>query len=96
MTLSDTQTSILRQAAQHPDGLAVPSTHLPPGPRAAIAPALLNAGLVERAEPSDSNAGWKLDGEVIGLTITGAGRKALGGVADELPPAPPVQNPAAG
>ena len=48
MNLSNTQTSILRQAARHPDGLLVPPSHLPPGPRASIARALLNAGLVAR------------------------------------------------
>ena len=49
MTLSDTQSSILQQATQHLDGLAVSPNHLPPGPRASIARALLNAGLVARA-----------------------------------------------
>ena len=84
MTLSDTQTSILRKAAQHPDGLVIPMPKLPPGPRVSIARALLNAGLVARAEVSDSHDSWKLDGEVVWLAITRAGRQAIGGADEEL------------
>ena len=87
MTLSETQSTIVRQAAQHPVGLVVPPTHLPPGPRASIARALLNAGLVARAEPSDSGASWKLDGEVIWLCITDAGRRAIGQPNEDPAPA---------
>ncbi len=79
MTLSDTQTSILQQAAQHPDELVISPAHLPPGPRASIARALLNAGLVGRAEPTDVNAGWKLDGEI----------KAGAAQTASIPEAPP-------
>ena len=49
MTLSDTQSSILQQAPQHPDGLVVPPAYLPLRPGASIARALLNAGLVARS-----------------------------------------------
>ena len=78
MTLSDTQSSILRQALHHPDGFVVPPAHLPPGPRASIARALLNAGFVARAEQADGSGSWKLDGEIIWLSITDAGRQAIG------------------
>ena len=91
MTLSDTQTSILQQAAQHPNGLVVSPIHLPPGPRASIARALTNAGLVTRAEPSDVNASWKLDGEITWLSITDAGRQAMGEAKKALAPASGVE-----
>ena len=84
MTLSDTQSSILRQAARHPDGLVVPPAHLPPGPRASIARALLNAGLVARAAASDVSASFKLDGDIIWLGITDAGREAIGERNEDL------------
>ena len=70
MTLSETQTSVLAQAAQHPVGLVVSPAHLPPGPRASLSRALLNAGLVARVEPLDSNINWKLDGEAISTSTT--------------------------
>ncbi len=78
MTLSDTQIFHSTTSRAAPDGLVVPPAHLPPGPRASIARALLNAGLVARAEPSDGDASWKLDGEVIWLSITDDGRRAIG------------------
>ena len=101
MTLADTQSSILLQAAQHPDGLVVSPAHLPPGPRASLARALLNAELVARREPSDSSANWKLDGGVISLTITAAGREAIGETAgiqanEALPSASGVEGDTAG
>ena len=88
MTLSDTESSILQQAAHRSDWLIVSPTHLPPGPRASIARALLNAGFVARAEPADGSLSWKLDGDVIGLSITDAGRHAIGEVSVEPAPAP--------
>ena len=91
MTLSDTQSSILQRATQHPDGLVVSPAHLPPGPRASIARALLNAGLVARAPTSDGSATWKLDGDVIGLSITDAGRQAIGARNEDPAPASVVE-----
>ncbi len=74
MTLSDTQSSILRQALHHPDELVVSPAHLPPEPLALIARALLNTGLVARAEPSSGS--WKLDGEVrVGRPRASVGRR---------------------
>ncbi len=86
MTLSNTQSSILRQAAA--DGVAIPPARLPPGPRASLARALLTAGLVARAQPADGTAGWKLDGEIIWLAITDEGRQAIAEVNSDLPPLP--------
>ncbi len=83
MTLSDTQSSILQQADQRIDRLVVPPERLPPGPRVSIAHALLNAGLVARTDESDTSAGWKLDGEVIWLSITDAGRQAISEVSED-------------
>ena len=91
MTLSDTQTSILRQAAQRPDGLVVSPAHLPPGPRVSIAQALLNRGLVTRAEMSDGSASWRLNGETIWLSITDTGRAAIPGANEDLAPATGVE-----
>ena len=94
MTLSDTQKSILQQAARHPHGLVEPPAHLPPGPRASVARSLLNAGLVARAELSDIGASWKLDGEVIWLSVTNAGLTAIGvigNVNENLPPTEGVE-----
>ena len=88
MTLSNTQSSILRQAALHPDGLAKPPDRLPPGPRSSIARALLTAGLVARATPSNGGVSWKLDGEVIWLGITDKGRKAVAEIHGDLAPVP--------
>ncbi len=96
MTLSDTQASILCDAAQHQDGLAVPKPKLPPGPRASIARALLNARLVARADHSDTSASWKLDGEVIWLCITDTGREAIGKVKDYPTSAPGMESDTAG
>lgn len=45
MTLSNIQTLILAAAAQQPDGIARPPASLQPAPRAAVAKALLRAGL---------------------------------------------------
>ncbi len=45
---------------------------------------MLNAGFVARADASDDSARWKLDGEVIWLSITDAGREAIGKVNDDL------------
>ncbi len=95
MTLSNTQSSILRQAALHPNGQVVSPAHLPPGPRASIARALLTAGLVTRAEPSDDCASWKLDGEVIWLGITDGGREAVAEVKRDLAPSPQQESAAA-
>ena len=95
MTLSDTQTSILQSAARRPEGLVVSPAHLPPGPRASIARALLNAGLVARAEALDGGTSWKLDGEVIGLSITDTGRQVIGGEKGEnSPPTEAMQSTA--
>ena len=88
MTLSSTQSTILRNAAHHPKGQVVSPVHLPPGPRASIARALLTAGFVARTEPSDGSASWKLDGEIIWLGITNEGRKAVAEVNRDLAPIP--------
>ena len=96
MTLSDTQSSILQQAARQPDGLVVSPAHLPPGPRVSIARALLNAGFVARGQTSDDRASWKLDGEVIWLSITDAGRAAIGDVSGDLAPTSTVEPTTAG
>ena len=90
MTLSDTQRLILTQAAEHPAGLAMPPASLPPAPRAAVAKALLKAGLVARGEQGDEARAllaWKLDGEQVLLVITQAGRQALAPAAAQPPAA---------
>ena len=87
MTLSDTQSLILRKAVGHPNGLIASPANFPPGPRASVARALLNAGLVARAAASDGSASWKLDGETIWLSITNAGREAIGELNKDLAPA---------
>ena len=94
MTLSDTQRLILTQAAEHSAGLAMPPATLPPAPRAAVAKALLKAGLVARGEQGDeaqAPLAWKLDGEQVLLVITQAGRQALAPAAAE-PPAATVED----
>jgi hypothetical protein len=80
MILSDTQTLILTAAAQHPKGIAAPSASLPPAPRAAVAKAMLRAGLLVavEAEHDGSGAAWKLDGATVVLRITEAGLGAIG------------------
>ncbi len=86
MTLSDTQRLILTQAAEHSAGLAMPPATLPPAPRAAVAKALLKAGLVVRGEQGDearAPLAWKLDGGQVLLVITQAGRQALAPAAAE-------------
>jgi hypothetical protein len=50
MTLTETQATILSNAAKHPDRIAAPPANLPPAPRVAVAKALLRAGLLEVAE----------------------------------------------
>ncbi len=80
MTVSTTQTSILTAAAEHPDGIAMPPPGLPPAPRAAVAKALLLAGLLAPAatEHDDPGAAWTLDGAMVVLRITEAGLRAIG------------------
>jgi hypothetical protein len=96
MRLSDTQRLILTQAAGHPAGLVMPPASLPPAPHAAVARALLKAGLVAPGEQSNeahAPLAWKLDGEQVLLVITEAGRQALAPAAAELP-APTVEDAA--
>ena len=73
MTLSDTQSLILTAAAQRTDGLAAPPAKLPPAPRAAVARALLQAGLlapIKAGAAFDPGLAWKLDGAPVVLGIT--------------------------
>jgi hypothetical protein len=80
--LTDTQRAILRDAAKHADGLALPPPHLPPAPRVAVAKALLGAGLLAHAlgddEKQDPALAWRLDGQGVLLRITEAGLRAIG------------------
>jgi hypothetical protein len=57
MPLTNTQHWILAAANQHPDGVAAPPASLPSAPRAAVAKALLKAGLLVpvTAEHSDAS-----------------------------------------
>jgi Protein of unknown function (DUF3489) len=79
MSLTDTQRLILSNAADHPAGFAAPPPSLPPAPRAAVAKALLKAGLLTQVKPAEHDAAvaWKLDGEVVVLALTEAGRAAV-------------------
>ena len=95
MTLSTTQSTILRNAAHHPEGQVVSPVHLPPGPRASIARALLTAGFVARTESSDGGASWKLDGEIMWLAITDEGRRAVADVNADIAPDPEPVSPSA-
>ncbi len=87
MPLSDTQSLILTAAAQHPDGIATPPASLPPAPRAAVAKAMLRAGLLVPAgtEHDDAGATWKLDGAMVILRITEAGVQATGVKPQSMP-----------
>ena len=78
MTLSNIQALILTAAAQHPDGIAIPPANLPPAPRAAVAKAMLRAGLLAPAgtEHDGSGSAWKLDGAIAVLRITEAGLRS--------------------
>ena len=80
MPLTNTQTLILTAAAQHPEGVAMPPASLPPAPHAAVAKALLRAGLLAPAEGehADPGAAWKLDGAMVVLRITETGLRAIG------------------
>jgi hypothetical protein len=80
MILTDTQRAILSAAFDHPAGLAAPPTTLPPAPRAAVAKAMLKAGLLapaEQDEIADMALAWKLDGAQLLLAITEDGRAAM-------------------
>jgi hypothetical protein len=91
MTLTETQATILSNAAQHSDRIAAPPANLPPAPRVAVAKALIKTGLLEAAESLDepqAGLAWKLDGEAVFLRITDAGLAAL-----RTEPAPAAEAP---
>jgi hypothetical protein len=83
MALPDTQRLILTQASYHHTGLAGAPATLPPALRAAVAKAMLKAGLLPPAEPDETavpTMAWKLDGAQVLLAITEAGRRDCGRV----------------
>ncbi|MDO9500607.1 MAG: hypothetical protein Q7J52_10950, partial [Falsiroseomonas sp.] len=81
MTLSDTQSQILREAAQHQAGLA-PLPKIPAAARNAVFRSMLKSGLLTEmpAPPEHPGFGWRQDEASvwIALRITGEGRTALG------------------
>ncbi|MGG5890577.1 DUF3489 domain-containing protein [Falsiroseomonas sp. HC035] len=89
MILSDTQTWILRQAAEHEAGLA-PLPKIPAAARNAVFRSMLKGGLLaEMPAPSvHAGRGWHQDeqGSWIALRITDEGLAAIG-----LDPAPSIQ-----
>jgi hypothetical protein len=86
MTLSDTQSLILRKASQHEQGLATAPHGLPAAARNAVFRSMLNGLLAECAAPREFVAlAWResADGARIALRITEAGLRAIGVVPDE-------------
>ncbi|MGK7865553.1 DUF3489 domain-containing protein [Falsiroseomonas sp. E2-1-a4] len=81
MTLSDTQSQILREAAQHEAGLA-PLPKIPAAARNAVFRSMLKAGLLaeQTALPEHAGRGWRQDehGAWIALCITDVGLTAIG------------------
>jgi len=80
MRLTDTQRTILSQASQRDDGLAVPPERLPAAARQTVAKALLKHDLVIAVHrPAyDAVAKWTVDGDEMLLKITDAGLRAIG------------------
>lgn len=81
VTLSDTQSQILREAAQHEAGLA-PLPKIPAAARNAVFRSMLRGGLLAElvARPEHVGRGWRQDedGAWIALRITDAGLAAIG------------------
>ena len=78
MNLSDTQTSILRQAARHPESLVASPAHLQPGPRGSIARALLNSGLVARTNRRMTAPAGSLTARLSGwASVTPAAKRSV-------------------
>jgi Protein of unknown function (DUF3489) len=89
--LTTTRRAVLSNAAQHPYGLAMPPSKLPPAPRTALAKALLGTGLLARAQGDEGqppDLAWRLDGEAVFLRITEAGLQAIGAAPAVAPPEP--------
>jgi hypothetical protein len=80
MRLTDTQRTILSQASQRDDGLAVPPERLPAAARQTVAKALLKHDLVigVHRPAYDAVAKWTVDGDEMLLKITDAGLRAIG------------------
>jgi hypothetical protein len=85
MALSPTQAAILAAALQHPEQLVAPP-RLAPAPLEAIRDSLLATGLIEPAAPDDSTA-WTVYGAAVHYRLTGEGRRAAAGRAEEDSPA---------
>ena len=87
LKLSDTQTIILKAAANRDDGLAVVPPKLPAAARNAVARSLEKNGLLEDVRPVPACHGWRPaeDGTQIGLRITRAGLVAIGVDRTEWP-----------
>jgi hypothetical protein len=81
MTLSDTRTLILRQAAEHAAGLA-PLPKIPAAARNAVLRSMLKIGLLEEVPAPEEHVqrGWRQDetGAWIALSITDVGLTAIG------------------
>ncbi|MBR0670565.1 DUF3489 domain-containing protein [Neoroseomonas soli] len=77
--LSDTQRSILSQASQRADRLAIPPERLPAAARQTVAKSLLKQGFVSDEHASAYNArdAWQIDGQTGLLRITDAGLRAI-------------------
>ena len=80
MRLTDTQRTILSQASQRDDGLAVPPERHPAAARQTVAKALLKHDLVIAVHrpAHDARAKWTVDGDEMLLKITDAGLRAIG------------------
>ena len=80
MRLTDTQRTILSQASQRDDRLAIAPERLPAAARQTVAKSLLKQALVSDEHASAYNArdAWQIDGRTRLLRITEAGLRAIG------------------
>jgi hypothetical protein len=90
MPLCETQRLIFSAAPQRQDGIAPPPATLPQAPRAAVAKALLKAGLLAPARAAEVPDPRRLDGAAVVLPITEVGRQAVGAIPAETTSDPTV------